>query len=460
MIRIRIAFLFSVLTGLALLLFMSVVFITSRYHIESNFYDDLFAKAKLSAQVELEKDELTAEIYDEIIHQHMAKFSEEQEYILAISELTNTRSGALIAADEVQRILTEGQTAFMKNDRQWVGIFYPDNEGDFIVLMAARDEQGAAEMSELLENMGIALVVTMLVQFIVGYFFARSITFPLIAIGNQAKQISTSDLSSRFAVENKKDELGQVVARLNEMLDRLELGFETQRKFISNASHELKTPLTVIMGESEVALNKERSTQEYVQSLHTISHQSEKLKLILTDLIQLTEVSSAGIEYFERSAFQIEDLILEVQTELLQAGLRAERIHVVHEESAHLQDFQLFANRPWIRIALVNILSNALKFSNDRPVELTTWHIPLNDGQHVLVIRVKDEGIGIPKQDLIFVKNPFFRAKNARDIMGSGVGLSIVNQIMQLHHGSLKIQSEEGQGTTVILELPLRRINL
>jgi signal transduction histidine kinase len=279
----------------------------------------------------------------------------------------------------------------------------------------------------------------------------------LIAIANQAERISTKDMSSRFTRRHRKDELGQVIYRLNEMLDRLELGFDTQRKFISHASHELKTPLTVIMGESELALKKERSVAEYVASLQVIANQGEKLTFILSGLIQLTEVSSVGSAYFEKVSFQVEELILEVQAELLQAKLGAERLHVEYGD-AHEQhdDHALLANKEWLRIVLFNVLSNALKFSSNTPVHITTSYEVNDRGELNVKISVSDQGIGIPAGEVNYIKNPFFRGANAQHVTGSGIGLSIVQQIISLHSGHLDIQSKEGEGTMVVITLPLK----
>ncbi|UXP30902.1 HAMP domain-containing histidine kinase [Reichenbachiella agarivorans] len=449
MIRLRVALLFSFLTGLALLFFMSLVYFTSKDSMEDNFFDDLMDKAKLEGEILLEKDELAAEIYQEIISNHLVRLNQEQLYVIPLYDVTRSIADGILDQYTLDLTLSTGERRFYKDQEQWVSLFYSDNEGDFIILLTAIDDESEGELNDLISSMFSGLVVTMIVQFFVGWFFAKEITFPIINIATQLKEINTSKLSSRVVVSKKKDEVQQLELTLNEMLDRLEKGFDLQKKFLANASHELKTPLTIISGESDVALHRTRTEAEYQHSLRVILTEADKLTHIIADLIQLTEVSMGGSKYFEKTEFGIEDLVLDLQATMFRYfGEDLLRVQYIHEETS----YALLGNKNWLLIAFINITKNALKFSDKQPV---TVRIEYKTQEQSVVVEFVDQGIGIPADDLPLIVNPFFRASNVGNISGSGVGLSIVQEIIKLHQGEMQITSQVDQGTTVRLILPI-----
>ncbi|WP_119844583.1 HAMP domain-containing sensor histidine kinase [Reichenbachiella sp. MSK19-1] len=449
MIRLRVAILFSFLTGLALLFFMSLVYFTSKDNMEDNFFDDLMDKANLEGEVLLEKDELAAEIYQEIILSHSVKLTEERLYVIPVSDTLGSIAEGVLEREVLRETLRHGEYRYYKDTQQWVSLFYTDNQGDFIILLTAVDDESEEELSDLVSSMLSGLVLTMIVQFLVGWFFAKNITFPIVTLAAQLKEINASKLSSRVVVSERNDEVRQLEVTLNEMLDRLEKGFDLQKKFLANASHELKTPLTIISGQSDVALQRTRTVEEYQGFLQVVMTETDKLAQIIADLIQLTEVSTGGSKYFEKTSFRVEDVILELQAFMFRY-LGQDRIKVNYESEE--ESYQLVGNKNWLIIAFSNIAKNALKFSDNQAVLL---HIGFDARDHTVSIAFEDRGIGIPKEDLPMIADPFFRAMNVGAIPGSGIGLSIVNEIVKLHEGQMHITSELGVGTTVRVVFPL-----
>lgn len=455
MIRFQIAILFSTLTGLALIFFMSLVFFNTQKSIEENFYEDLIGKARLGAQYVLEEDELAADIYDEIINKHMVKLPDEKQYVIELKDTTEAIQKGLMSHETAQQTLRSGAQKFARNDRYFATLFYPDNEGDFIILVSAINQKGEKQLNDLINNMITGLIITMIAQFIVGLAFAKTITFPIHQISSQLDKINTSDLSSRIAPRKRKDELGKLIATMNSLLDRLEYGFNIQREFISNASHELKTPLTIIRGESETTLNKERDAATYQNALKTIHQESEKLSGIMRDLIHLTEVSSGKLQ-FEKQPFGVEEMILEIQAQMFQYCGNKNLVTVHHHDIDAHSGLQLVGNKNWVMLALTNLLKNAVKYSGfEKEVSITLQPGGLNGQQQNIHINIADQGIGIPKDDLHAVKSPFFRGSNTAGVKGNGIGLSIADHIIKLHDGKIDITSEVGKGTKIKVTLPL-----
>ncbi|RYD90892.1 MAG: HAMP domain-containing histidine kinase, partial [Sphingobacteriales bacterium] len=229
----------------------------------------------------------------------------------------------------------------------------------------------------------------------------------------------------------------------NGMLDRLETSFEIQANFINNASHELKTPITTIIAESEIALLKERTTDEYEQVLLNIHQQASRLGNLTESLLKLTQTGYDGKKQVQDIA-RIDDLLLDVKASL-------DRLHPNNRITINLGNIPddealltLPCNRPLLELALGNIISNGVKYSNNDAV-----FVNLTTAKDQLKITITDIGIGIPPEDIPFLYEPFFRGKEAAKYNGYGLGLPLAMKIIKMHRGELLIQSEPGKGTVV-----------
>jgi signal transduction histidine kinase len=235
----------------------------------------------------------------------------------------------------------------------------------------------------------------------------------------------------------------------NDLLNRLETAFETQKNFISNASHEFGTPLTSIMGEAEVMLMKERSPEEYQQSLASILGQAERLNQITQTLLYLAQTGYTN----KRVHFEIlraDELIWQTK----------EMVDKLNPKNNIQIDFSLLpenpkklkilGNKQLLYLAFTNILTNACKYSGNKPVQVT---MASSDDQVFLVF--KDQGIGIPEPEMPFIYDPFFRASNTRNFEGYGIGLPLTRNITKIHNGQIQVWSVVNEGTTVQIKLPL-----
>jgi signal transduction histidine kinase len=272
---------------------------------------------------------------------------------------------------------------------------------------------------------------------------------PLRDVIKSVKKIKAENLHLRLDVKQGSDEMSQLAQTFNNMLNRLETAFETQNNFISNASHELRTPLTIISGEVELAIKKEADIEKH-KALTKIKDEAERLEHILTSLLGLAQSGFNGKNQ-PWDYVRMDEMIWQIQSAVKQ----------VHPESKIEVDFSnlpadenqitLKANENLIKLAITNIVSNACKYSNNKPVLIT-----LESKLNVLSIAVKDQGIGIPQSDLQHIFEPFYRASNTTDFKGYGVGLPLSLNIIRLHRGSIGITSQEKIGTEIKVILPLK----
>jgi signal transduction histidine kinase len=263
---------------------------------------------------------------------------------------------------------------------------------------------------------------------------------------SRAREITASNLGTRLELPKQRDEIHDFSAIINDLLDRLQGAFEFQKKFISNASHEIRNPLTVIAGEAEIALSAERPAAAYRQSLEAIAHEAERLHQLVNSLLSLARTGGEGV-LPEREEVHLSELLRDIR----------EGVSKKHDPStikwpdisAGSLPESLSCNRMLFRSAMVNLIDNACKYDPSKTISVD---IKYTAGQWTF--DVSDKGVGIPESEVHLVTEPLYRATNARSFPGQGLGLAMVDRIIRWHDGTLRIESASQNGTRVTITLP------
>ncbi|SNR33595.1 sensor histidine kinase [Hymenobacter mucosus] len=441
-IRNRLTWLFLGLVAVILLAVMSVVYILQADYTHEEFHVRLRDRAEVTGYVFLEQDELRADAFREFQRRYLRTLTNEvlQIYDAQLQPRFIEQDRRIMISEHLlARILAEKEVYFQLGSRQAVGLFYQDNQGEYIIVAAAENHSGRARLEHLATMLAGIFVSSIVVIYIAGRVFAGKALAPIAAVNDQVDRITTQDLHLRVneGISNEQDEITRLARTFNRMLERLEDGFETQRTFVSNASHELRTPLTATIGELQVLLNREREPAAYREGLASVLYELQQLKLLINNLLDLTQTNSGNTE-----EIRLDELLWEVREAL--APDQRLRVHITLGELPEEADqLEIKGNRQLLSRALVNLLDNALKYSpENQPVEV---QFNYRHGQRQ--IRVQDHGIGIGEKELPQIFQPFFRADNARAVTGHGVGLPLARKIVQLHGGELRISSQLGAGT-------------
>jgi two-component system, OmpR family, sensor kinase len=284
-----------------------------------------------------------------------------------------------------------------------------------------------------------------------GYFLARKSLAPVAAMASQARGMGAANLHDRLAISNQRDELGQLALSFNQLLDRLEESFERQRRFIADASHELRTPVAILRGETEVTLSRpDRSPGEYRETLGILREESQRLAHIIEDLFTLTRADAGQYPLTPRD-FYLDELASDVLRHSRSLAI-AKRIALTSSIESELL---LNGDEALLRRLLLNLLDNAIKYTP----EGGTVNIECRKEGTQVIVSVTDTGPGIPAdlQHRIFER--FFRADKARsrsesDGGGAGLGLSIARWIAEAHHGRLQLTRSDASGSTFTAILP------
>jgi two-component system OmpR family sensor kinase len=293
---------------------------------------------------------------------------------------------------------------------------------------------------------GISVLIWLVAAFL-GRWLCLKALAPLTRMSNSISSISAADLSQRLPEVNTDDQLEELSRAFNELLTRLQISFERQRRFAAEASHQLRTPLTAMLGQLDVALRRDREVDEYRGTITSAHEQATRLKQIAEMLLFLTrEEAEAALPDFE--SLDLNDW-LSSHTATWKAHPRFSDLH--HHLDATIP-LWIRAHKGLLGQVVDNLLDNACKYSDPGSVIVLRTR---RRGDN-LELEVDDSGYGIPENEINRVFDPFFRSMDAqrRGIQGAGLGLSIVQRIVLAFNATLEIDSRVGRGSRFIVIFP------
>ena len=408
-------------------------------------------RAKITASYRFEPDSSSSKSVKQLREQYLEHLSNEKEYIIEATNaaLAIKQAKALqLPLPLIEGLLSKGKEEAQLNNTFYAGIRYLTSGKQYLVIISAENYYATHHLTflrrALMVGVGLAVVLTVFFSF----YFSRQIFGPIRLITQQVTSISTDNIHLRLDESASDPEIKNLTSTFNSLLNRVETALETQKNFISNASHEFSTPLTSIIGEAELALKKERTQEHYQEALRTILQEAERLNDVSQALILLAQTG-----YKEnRLAFEVtrtDELIWQIK-ELMNKLVPNNQIRIDFElMPENPLKLKVLANKQLLTLAITNLLSNACKYSGNATVIIS---ISATD-KHVLLI-INDKGIGIPASELQYIYDPFFRASNTKHFDGYGIGLPLTRNIILLHKGKLSVNSILNQGTTVKIELP------
>jgi two-component system OmpR family sensor kinase len=306
----------------------------------------------------------------------------------------------------------------------------------------------------------IAVPLGAILAGIAGWFLARKSLAPVLAMSTQAHRIGVENLNERLPVVNPRDELGRLAATFNDLLARLSGAFGVQRRFMADASHELRTPISVLRTTASVMLSrKHRSEEEYRDAMAIVEAQARRLTRIVEDMLRLARADSGAFVLQPRHFHMDETLLEGVQSAAVLASEKQIRITV-----EDIPEAPCYGDEDLLRQMVLNLLDNAVKYTPERG----EIRLALQRDNGSYLIRVADNGFGIPPQAQPYIFDRFYRVDKARSRnddsrrvassaqgAGAGLGLAIARWIAEIHGGTLRLERSDTSGSTFLATLPL-----
>jgi heavy metal sensor kinase len=281
-----------------------------------------------------------------------------------------------------------------------------------------------------------------------GWLLVRNALLPVDRMRRKAERIGIDRLHERLAAPNPSDEIGQLAATLNEMLDRLESGVEARRRLVADASHELRTPLAAMRAELDISLRDESRSPAERATLESVREDVDRISRTVDNLLTLALADDGRLQ-LNLAPLELGQLVRSTVSSLhALAAASGVALQAAGATCRAVGDEQR------LRQALTNLIENAIKFTPPGgEVTVSSWRVGLEVG-----LTVADNGVGIPADDAAHVFDRFYRAdrSRSRESGGSGLGLAICYEIAAAHGGRIWVKSEDGQGSAFSIALPAR----
>lgn len=323
--------------------------------------------------------------------------------------------------------------------------------GDVWVRGILSSENASSTFSSLFYLAMIALPCLVLLAALGGYFLISRAFLPVRRIADSAEQISSgNDLSRRIALGEANDEIYQLAATVDRMLDRLEDSFAREKQFTSDASHELRTPLSVILSQCDYSLSRPQSTEEMSQALEAVQEQARKMSILISQLLTLARADRG------QDRVLLEQIDLSYLTEMV--SMQIEEMAESKQISVHTDitpELVILGDETMLMRMLLNLMENAVKYGKHGG---NLW-ITLSRREDMICGSIRDDGIGISAENLPKIWNRFYQVEPSRSstVGGVGLGLSMVQYIVRVHGGSITAESELGKGTVFTFRLPIEK---
>ena len=323
---------------------------------------------------------------------------------------------------------------------------YPNNKRIIVVYMGA-DEDGRRRIADLKGILLSSLLAGVIITIIVGYIFSTQLVRPINRIIKEVNEVSFTNLSDRIYGGEGQDELSRLANTFNNLLNRLQESITIQKRFISNASHELSTPLTSISSQLQVTLYKQRSTEEYQHVLYSIQEDVEQMRQLTKSLLEIAKTGyEGGIELTE---VRIDEIMLKIVGDV-------KKINADYNVELEFGEFPdddksclTYGNPDLLYSAIKNITENACKYSNDRRA-----YLALSFHNKEIFVEVKNLGNVIAPEEIDSIFHPFYRGRTSGETKGFGLGLALSQRIIALHKGKVNVQSNKAIGTVFTITFP------
>ncbi|MCS3531520.1 HAMP domain-containing sensor histidine kinase [Chryseobacterium sp. JUb7] len=438
--RTKLTLLFTIVTAVLVSIYGVAIYYFSKEAREVSFYSELKSEATAKANLFFE-GALTEKEMHRLYKTNIQTLTEVQVAIYNSDfKLVYHDDSKVDYVKEDPRMLSsifkEKQINFFINKLQATGIVYTHNGKQYAVTAAAYDQYGYHSILNLLTISIIIFIIILILVYLAGLFLSKKALHPVVEMVNQIKNISAGKLQLRLNYQTEKDEFYELSKSFNQMLERLDHSFSSQKNFVSNISHELNTPLAAMTAELELTLQKEHNSEQYQKIIQNTLQDVQNMSKLSASLMNLAKASYDPSEInFEE--VRIDEILLDSYTKIikenphykiqLNINTSIEEQHLLHKGNPYL-----------LLVAFTNLMDNACKYSTDHTCTVDVTLI-----SERLSIEFINQGSNISEKDYQNIFKPFYRSENSLTAKGYGIGLYLTEKIINLHYAQISVLSKE-----------------
>lgn len=450
-IRTRLTLLFTLITAMLLGVYSFSIYYSSKEAREKSFYSELqneaIAKADLFFRSSLPEQEM-----HKLYKNNTRTLNEVQVAIYNADKQLIYHDDAKVdyvkeTPDMLSQIFQKKRINFFLNDLQVIGMVYHYEGKTYAVTAASYDKYGYDYLTHLLTISIISFFSILILIYLAGIFLSKKALSPLSEMVSQIKNITAGKLQLRLKTTKEKDELNELAQNFNGMLERLENSFDSQKHFVSNISHELRTPLAAIITELELASEKDKTQQEYQETIQYALEDARNMVKLSNSLMDLAKASYDPNE-ISFSEVRLDEVLLESYTKIIKEN-SGYKVSLNIEDTVEEHQLIIQGNEYLLQVAFNNLIDNACKYSPEH-----TCLIDVRTNSKILKISFTNMGNTIPQEDVHHIFEPFYRSETSRQEKGHGIGLFLTEKIILLHNAKITVVSDHNETVfTVIFDI-------
>lgn len=452
-IRTRLTLQFIIVVASFLLVSFLIIYFSIEESRKTRFYKRLNNRAITAAELLFQVDRVDSSLLkliskterDRLNNENISIFNFENRLLYTNNDTIHDGKDLGITPTLLNEIRLEKRMAFTYGSFELLGLVYKFHRKTYVVVAGAIDDYGNSQRENIQIILSFLFFGILILVALAGWIYAGRALAPISSVVNAVEKMSPQKLDQRLKPMPNQDEIGRLVLTFNHLLDRIEDAFKLQRIFVSGASHEMKNPLSAITSQLEVALLRERDKEEYRETIQSVLEDIRNLNRITHQLMELARLENAQ-PTISKESIRLDEILWEAMNQLRK---RHPEFNIIQKVISLPEDENLLiisGNGPLIQTAFENLAENGCKYSENHTVI-----IRLLFENNSIKIEFEDKGKGIKTDDLRLIYEPFFRSRETQEIKGTGLGLALVEKIIQLHQGHISIESEEGKGTLVSL---------
>ena len=441
---------FSVLVAALLLLFSVFIFQTYESYRQSQMRTRLQRRALLAQLYFQNRREFQRSSYLTLPEQHESLFNVRNQRIYSSSGPDDYRVPvSLLTQARQQEVYFTYPSPRWDAPKEGIALSFTFVEGQYVAVVSAYDLAGRQTSRNLLLILFAGNVLSLLIIALVGFVFARRAMQPFDQLIGELDSATVNDFSFRLTPSTTTDESGYLADSFNQLLSRLQQLARSQDNFVAYASHEIRTPLTVVKGMLETALAYDQTLSDARHSMEGALYRLEGAIDLANALLQLAEVENLRPAQLQEDVNLVDTILDTVAYFREKYAQQHIELQLTDEFAEQSSAIRVVGNATLLRTVLVNVIDNASKYSGFKPVSVRVHY-----ESPWIVVRVVDQGIGIPAAQLTDIFLPMMRADNVGSVHGFGLGLTLAKKIADMHSGQLGVDSVPGRGTVVSIRLP------
>lgn len=447
-VRNRLTLLFTLVTAMLLSFYGIAVYYSSKEAREVSFYAELKSEAIAKANLFFQGDLSEREMH-KLYKNNTQTLNEVQVAVYDSNfKLIYHDDAKVDFVKEDQKMLSNifknKHITFFLDDLQVIGMTYSHEGKQYAVTAAAYDKYGYNSVKNLLTISIISFITILVLIYIAGLFLSKKALNPAVEMVNQIKKITAGKLQLRLNYSEEKGEFYELEKSFNQMLERLDSSFNSQKHFVSNISHELNTPLAAMTTELELALQKKYTTEEYQKIIQNTLGDVQNMSKLSSSLMDLAKASYDPTE-INFSEIRIDEVLLDSYAKVKKENPHY-KVSLVIDSSIEEQKLICNGNSYLLLVAFNNLIDNACKYSSDG-----SCTVNVNLVSNHLAIEFTNKGNPILPQDFQNIFKPFYRCETSLSQKGYGIGLYLTEKIIRLHDAQISVSSTENTTTFKIV---------